>query len=471
MKPTSQHTPAKAPIAPSKQRSYGEITDYLDANWQRTDDSRSFDQLKQLDQAFGALSQKVSTIFVSGTNGKSLTTHFATKLLKEEGLSVGAFYAPHILTYNERITLNNEAISNKLFTDLGNEVINAAEHIGLEINSLGLLTMMMLLYCGNNKVDVAIVEVDESRTLHPFTICQPKIIAITRVTDETDGISAAPKKAIERTMANIKPGTIVVCADQSKLNLQIIQQHVEKIGASWAMPIRKLAPLSYPFEQLHGRCAALAERMAHIYVNEVENAETARPNSLLARQKGQRGRPTLEAKRQSELNPRKTVEQFWKENENTLPGRFQMLEREKPIILLDTASNLDAYRNLLLGVRLLHYQRSLKGLSIIMGSNDERLDMPEFLKLLRYFFKKTSGQLIICKTEPLPGQRPGKSWDVDKVINDIKSMKIKAIATQTFTEAFEAAQAVVDERQGLIVITGSPAMVSKYWQYKGIKRI
>ena len=36
----------------------------------------------------------------------------------------------------------------------------------------------------------------------------------------------------------------------------------------WEMPIRKLAPLSYPFEQLHGRCAALAERICQIYVDD-----------------------------------------------------------------------------------------------------------------------------------------------------------------------------------------------------------
>ena len=40
------------------------------------------------------------------------------------------------------------------------------------------------------------------------------------------------------------------------------------------MPIRKLAPLPYPFEQLHGRCAALAERIAQIYVNSLLRKET-----------------------------------------------------------------------------------------------------------------------------------------------------------------------------------------------------
>lgn len=50
-----------------------------------------------------------------------------------------------------------------------------------------------------------------------------------------------------------------------------------------------------------------------------------------------------------------------------MPGRFQLLDKDKPTILLDNASNVDALKNILLGVRLLHYQRPLKGLSIILG--------------------------------------------------------------------------------------------------------
>jgi len=108
------------------------------------------------------------------------------------------------------------------------------------------------------------------------------------------------------------------------------------------MPIRKLVPLSYPFEQLHGRCAALAERICYIYVNKFANKDAVVvTGTLLTKQKGRRGRPTLEAKRQSELNPKKTLEQFWKDIHCTLSGRFQLLDKEKPTLLLDTAQNLD----------------------------------------------------------------------------------------------------------------------------------
>ena len=163
------------------------------------------------------------------------------------------------------------------------------------------------------------------------------------------------------------------------------------------------------------------------------------------------------------------MEQFWKEELNELPG--QLLDKEKPTILLDTAHNLDAFKNLLLGVRLLHYQRPLKGLTIVVGAAKNALHSEEFLKMVRYFFKKTSGQLFICPlTDALPGIQEDSSWDVEQVTNDVKSMKVKAKVCKSFEEAFDLAKKSVDERNGLVIITGSRSMVTHYWRLKGIKK-
>ena len=471
---TQKRTAVKAPVVSGKQRNYNEIVDYLNAHWETNQNDLSLSTIKQLDKAFGDLSQNIDAIMVTGTNGKSLTAHFASKLLREEGLSVGVLYAPHILTYNERFSLNNEIISNKLFTDIANEVISVVETSDLKANTLDILTMMALIHFNNNNVDVALFEFDTHAHAHPVHICKPKILAVTRVSDPEllNQDAQETQKIIDDVLSFVKQDIVVVSADQSKINLQTMQNKVEEKGGSWLMPIRKLAPLAYPFEQLHGRCAALAERIAHSYVNLFSNKHAVTINkSLLSKQKGQRGRPTLEAKRQSELHPKKTIDQFWKEIQSTLPGRFQLLDKEKPTILLDNASNLDALKNVLLGARLLHYQRPLKGLTIILGIHNQEINQTELLKTLRYFFKKTSGQIIVCPAFPLTGDKTQNLINVEQLTNDIKGMKIKARSAKNLKSALEAAKDTVDERNGLVIITGSTAIVSQYWEEKGIKKL
>jgi len=453
----------------SKQLSYNEIIEFLDANWSDMPEAKQSERITQLDQALQSPSKKIHTIFFTGTNGKSLTMYFATKLLQEEGVTVGSFSAPHILTYNERLSINGVTISNKDFTELANEVLNVASSKKLQPSSFELLSLIALLYFANNNVNVALLEVTEPYA-KLFTICYPKIAAITRVVPEKPDDT---QREIDKTLEIIQPNTYVISADQSKLNLQLMLSITKEKGGKWIMPIRKLAPLNYPFEQLYGRCAALAERVTHLYVNKIAQKDAIIvTESLLTKPKARRGRPTLEAQRTSEINPQKTLQQFWKEDHGTLPARFQILDKEKPTVMLDTADNVDAFKNLLLGIRLLHYQRPLKGLSIVLGLNSVEINMEELLKHLRYFFKKTSGQVFVCPTNAKPGQPGNKACDVQEVTHQLKSMKIKAVITQDFKTAFKQACDAVDNRHGLIVVTGSTSIITDYWrEHKGIKKL
>ena len=252
-------------VAQGTVKNYNEVVAWLDAHWSAGDKLKTIERMKKLDTALGNPSKKVHAVLVAGTNGKSLTVHFATKLLQHEGLKVGGFYAPHLVTYNERIMVNEEAIQNKAFTDLANTVIAAVENLNFTVNSQEVLTMMALLNFIEQNVDVAILEVNEGGLNNPVNICDAKVVTITRATPTDTHMSDEKVAELAREMMGIvKKGTTVVAGDQSKAHLQIMQDMTEAQGGEWAMPIRKLAPLVYPFEQLHGRCAALAERIAQL---------------------------------------------------------------------------------------------------------------------------------------------------------------------------------------------------------------
>jgi len=235
----------------------------------------------------------------------------------------------------------------------------------------------------------------------------------------------------------------------------------------WEMPVRKLAPLKYPFEQLHGRCAALAERIVSIFVNECMETHDEKfvQESLLAKKKGQRGRPTLAAKSEREKNPTKTIEHFWKEAENKLSSKFELLEKEKTTILLDNAYNEDSLKNFLLGIRLHHYQRPIKGLVLVIACNEDEVNLESFSKQIRYFFKKTtSGSVIVCGFKSQPGQK--QAWDYEAANEELKNVKVKSRTATSLKEALEHAKKNITDRHGLIAISGPISLIKEFWDLK-----
>ena len=457
-------------IAISKQKTYQEIIEFLDNNWGQPSDNKSLERMKVLNKEFNNNAKTIKAILIAGTNGKSLTAHFAAKLLKKEGLSVGVFINPHILSYNERISTDTEIISQKTFTDLANEVISAAQAASINVTSREILTQMALNYFIAQKVDVALLEAETITTFDAISVCVPTIIALTRLINNKAFITEPCNvETIHNYISFITKDSHIVSADQNKTNLKIMADYAKQVGAQWAMPIRKLVSLPYPFEQLHGRCAALAERIAYLFINFHTNKEIiATQESLLIHKPGQRGRPTTQAKKELEINPKRTIEHFWKEIFNELPGRFQILDKEKPTLLLDNANNIDAFENLLLGIKLLHYQKPLKNIAFVFGCEIEKLNTELFVKQVRYFFKKITGHVIICPlTEKFGNNR---SEELQRLQNAFKDVKIKPRMTDSFKEAFEAAKKLINDRNGLVVITGSNEIVQEYWNAKGIKK-
>ena len=463
-------TTTNKPKVPShsieKIRSYSEVVSFLDKLKPIEYSSNVPQRMKDLNTLLGNVTDKVDIALIGGTNGKSSSMHFAAKLLNEEGFKVGISYSTHFPSYNERTVLNAQQITNKTFTDIANKVINTVESNNIKATSFEITTMISLLLFAESNIDIALLEVGLGGKYDATTICNPLIAAVTRIAeDHTDCLSENLDEVTFEMLEIAKSGTWLVSAEQSKIRLQKMKNWAEAHNVKWAMPIRKLASLPYVYEQLYGRSASLGERIAQIYTETIKGqfSPFLRGN-LLATEKGQRGRPTLQAKRDAELNPIKTLKTFWAAEFNLLRGRFELLNKEKPSILIDGAHNVDALSNVFLGVRLLHYQKPLNGLSLIIGLQSN-IKANEVLKLVRYLLKKVTGNIyFVPLSEETPYHTPEDLASLSKELN------ISAHACKTFDEAFNKAKSTVDERDGLIVITGTKSMVTNYWNNRGIKK-
>ena len=462
---------AKKKSRPSlgKARGYSEVVEYLNSLKSYEYGEKSLQRMKMIDKLFNNVSTKIETILVGGTNGKSLTMHFASKLLKEEGYKVGTSYSTHFLMYNERLVTDAQnSITNKDFTDTVNKVIDVTEKNNIQATAFEITTMAGILHFIDEKVDVALFEVCYGGKYDATNIFTPKIAAVSRVAEDNRGILGSDLDQVVFEMLEIaKPGCWFISAEQSKIRLQKMKSWIDEHQVKWSMPIRKFATLPYIFEQLYGRIASLGERIVQVYIEDIKGkfSPFLRGN-LLATQKGQRGRPTLEAKRNAELNPVKTLKGFWLDQFNLLKGRFELLDKEKPTILLDSANNLDAFTNLFLGIRLLHYQKPLKGLSLVITLS-KAVNSIEAIKLIRYLLKKVSGQLFFVTLEGADTS----FYMAEELEKQSKELNVKTKICQTFAEAFELAKTSVDERDGLVAVSGSHEIVGEYWKYRGIKKI
>ncbi len=451
-----------------KIRNYAEIVEYLDSLPAREYGPHAVARMAQLNALFDSAAHRINTVLVGGTNGKSLAINFAMKLFAEENVLSCGLYSTHFLTYNERIVSNGETISNKSFTDIMNTVIHTVESTELAPTSHELVLIGGFLYAIESKAEVVLVEVSLGGKDDVSSVCTPSITVVTRIGDDATDTLGIDLDAIALEMVSVvQPGAIFVSSEQSKIRLQKMKIMVEERGGIWSMPIRKLAPLPYIYEQLYGRTASLGERITQIYVEDVQQrfSPFLRGN-LLATQEGQRGRPTLEAKRNAEINPIKSMKNFWRQQHSFLRGRFEILEKEKPVVVLDNASNLDAFVNVFLGARLLHYQRPIRGFALIIGVA-QALNADAFLKAVRYLLKKVPGEVIF-----VPMRNAGFAvYNPEELLAMARGLNIRARTAPTFEQAFTAAKEQVDAREGLVIVTGSPAIVADYWRMRDVKKM
>ena len=62
------------------------------------------------------------TIHVAGTNGKGSTIAFLRSILEYSGLKVHAYTSPHLVSFNERIRINGQLITDDFLSELLLEV-------------------------------------------------------------------------------------------------------------------------------------------------------------------------------------------------------------------------------------------------------------------------------------------------------------------------------------------------------------
>ncbi len=92
------------------------LQDWL--TWQETlhlsEIDLGLDRIGRVARQLDLLNPPFPVITVAGTNGKGSTVAFLNEMLQAAGYKTGAYTSPHLINYNERITINSTEASDEL---------------------------------------------------------------------------------------------------------------------------------------------------------------------------------------------------------------------------------------------------------------------------------------------------------------------------------------------------------------------
>ena len=138
-----------------------DIEKYL-SNFFKGTKNPSLKAMKFLMDEFKHPENKLKEIHIAGTNGKGSVAEMITNVLINEGYTVGKFIGPHLIHYNERISVNNNNISNIEMENLINKINPAIEKYNstsdVPITLFELETTMAFLYFEQKKCDFVVLE-------------------------------------------------------------------------------------------------------------------------------------------------------------------------------------------------------------------------------------------------------------------------------------------------------------------------
>ena len=118
-------------------------------------------------------------IHLAGTNGKGSTSAMIASILVEAGYKVGLYTSPHIRSFNERIRIGNELISNADIARLAVPLMESAKAVGGTFFEV--TTAMAFQYFAEHRVDVAVIETGLGGRLDATNICMPLASIITSI--------------------------------------------------------------------------------------------------------------------------------------------------------------------------------------------------------------------------------------------------------------------------------------------------
>ncbi len=258
------------------------------------------------------------TVTVGGTNGKGSVVRLMESVLLAAGRRVGAYTSPHLLRYNERIRIGGTEVPDDALCAAFERVESARGETSLTYFEFGTLAALDLFVRAG--MEVAVLEVGLGGRLDAVNLVEPDVAVVTSVDiDHTDWLGET-REAIGREKAGIfRAGRPAVCGDPeppasllaharatgARLYRAGAHFRFRETGRDWSWNAGEIQLTGLPRPRLELQNAATALMALACLPERVVVSEEAVRQGL---------------------------------TDASLPGRFQVIDGEVPVIL-DVAHN------------------------------------------------------------------------------------------------------------------------------------
>ena len=298
---------------------------------------------------------------ISGTNGKGSTATNLKNILKEAGNRVGLFVSPFVISFNERIQIDNEYIKDSDilgYINILNEfAIKYQNEYNDNIPFFELTLLMALMYFKDNKIDIAVIECGLGGKLDATNFVDPDISIITNVGyDHMNTLGNTLEEIAMHKLGIAKEGkTCLTCVEDNlkplfqeysknhNVNMIYVDKEVNNIKLSSAT--------EFTYQNVCYQTPLVAKYQAY--------------NASLAIEAAYRLEPTINQDIiQNALN-----KVFW-------PGRMEIISHN-PLIIIDGAHNIHGINGLVESIKIL----TNKKIKVVFTSLADK-EYPKMIKRL-----------------------------------------------------------------------------------------
>ena len=139
--------------------------------------------IRKILQGLGNPQDTFNSIHVAGTNGKGSIASALATILHISGYKVGLYTSPHLVRFNERISINNRHVSDEDIV-ASYEAVKSVHHGPREPTFFEFATAMALYEFGRQKVDWAVIETGMGGRLDATNIIKSALSIITNISLE-----------------------------------------------------------------------------------------------------------------------------------------------------------------------------------------------------------------------------------------------------------------------------------------------